>query len=59
MLDDGSIEIIIESKGQDGSTPATVQQIITFGPKTFTLTRQVQYMTTGEKFQRNQYRWVR
>lgn len=58
-LDDGNIEIIIESKGQDGSTPATIQQIITFGPSTFTLTRQVQYMTTGEKFMRNQYKWTR
>jgi uncharacterized membrane protein YphA (DoxX/SURF4 family) len=58
-LDDGNVEIIIESKGQDGSTPATIRQIITFGPTTFTLTRQVQYMTTGEKFQRNQYKWVK
>jgi uncharacterized membrane protein YphA (DoxX/SURF4 family) len=58
-LADGNIEIIIESKGQDGSTPATIQQIITFGPKIFTLTRQVQYMTTGEKFTRNQYKWER
>jgi uncharacterized membrane protein YphA (DoxX/SURF4 family) len=58
-LDDGNIEIIIESTGQDGSTPATIRQIITFGPSTFTLTRQVQYMTTGEKFQRNMYKWTR
>lgn len=58
-LDDGSVEIIIESKGEDGSTPAIVQQIITFGPNMFTLARQVQYMTTGEKFQRNIYQWTR
>jgi uncharacterized membrane protein YphA (DoxX/SURF4 family) len=58
-LPDGSVEIIIESKGQDGSTPATIQQIITIGPKIFTLRRQVQYMTTGENFQRNLYKWSR
>lgn len=58
-LADGVIEIIIESKGQDGSTPATVTQIITIGPTVFTLGQQVQYMTTGEKFQRNQYKWTR
>ena len=58
-MPDGSIELIIESKGQDGSTPATITQIITFSPKHFTITRLVQYMTTGEKFQRNQCRWTR
>lgn len=58
-LSDGSIEIIIESTGQDGSTPATIIQVITFAPKVFTLGRQVQYMTTGEKFQRNLYKWTR
>lgn len=59
QLENGSVEIIMESKGQDGSTPATIRQIITIGPKLFTLSRQVQYMTTGEKFVRNQYKWSR
>lgn len=59
QLENGSVEIIIESKGQDGSTPATIRQIITIGPNLFTLSRQVQYMTTGEKFVRNQYKWSR
>ena len=56
---DGTTEIIIESRGQDGSTPATILLIIRFSPSSFTFGTQVQYMTTGEKFMRNQYAWKR
>jgi hypothetical protein len=55
----GDVTLIIESRGQDGSKPAIIKQIIEISGSSFTLTKIVQYMTSGETMQRNQYRWKR
>jgi hypothetical protein len=44
-------------RGQDGSKPAIINQIIEISDSSFILTKIVQYMTDGETVQRNQYRW--
>jgi uncharacterized membrane protein YphA (DoxX/SURF4 family) len=55
--ENGNIKLIIETRGEDGSKPAIIKQIIVISDTSFTLTKVVQYMTTGETIQRNQYRW--
>lgn len=53
----GNVKLIIEMRGQDNSKPAIIRQIIEVGDSSFIMTKVVQYMTTGETVQRNQYRW--
>jgi uncharacterized membrane protein YphA (DoxX/SURF4 family) len=53
----GNVKLIIEMRGQDGSRPAIIKQIIEISDSSFILTKVVQYMTDGETVQRNQYRW--
>jgi uncharacterized membrane protein YphA (DoxX/SURF4 family) len=53
----GNVKLIIETRGEDGSKPAIIKQIIEISDSSFIMTKVVQYMTTGETVQRNQYRW--
>jgi uncharacterized membrane protein YphA (DoxX/SURF4 family) len=53
----GNTKLIIEMRGEDGSKPAIIKRIIEVSDSSFTMTKVVQYMTTGETFVRNQYRW--
>jgi hypothetical protein len=53
----GNVKLIIEMRGQDGSKPAIIKQIIEISDSSFIMTKVVQYMTSGETVQRNQYRW--
>lgn len=53
----GNVKLIIETRGEDGSKPAIIKQIIEISDSSFIITKVVQYMTTGETVQRNQYRW--
>ena len=53
----GNVKLIIETRGQDGSKPAIIKQIIEISDSSFIMTKVVQYMTTGETLQRNQYKW--
>ena len=55
--ENGNVKLIIESRGEDGSKPAIIKQIIEISDTSFIMTKVVQYMTTGETIQRNQYRW--
>jgi uncharacterized membrane protein YphA (DoxX/SURF4 family) len=55
--ENGNVKLMIEMRGQDNSKPAIIRQIIEINESSFTMTKMVQYMTNGETFLRNQYRW--
>ena len=61
MLDDGHLQMILESSGADGNEnkPARFRHILIIGEKTFSITKLVRFEGEKEYFQRHRYEFGR
>ncbi|MCB0662393.1 MAG: hypothetical protein KDC24_06615 [Saprospiraceae bacterium] len=59
VLPDGSVEIVTKRKGKDNKQKAWMHYIYVFGPNTFSLTSEVEYMDGSPLFIRSKFSFKR